>query len=401
MNGSRTAWLRSAAEEISANRSRSLLAMLSIVIGVWSVSVVVAAGDVASQALVTNVEETLGYPATVSAAITSPPPAWPVPTLRTSLASLMTRYHTPLSSPLETSSAHVSISGRSARVTLDGVTPEFSSVQLLPLTEGRWLDPSDARDEAPNIVLNTQAVQALGLRDGTPVLGTVVQLGTLQPVAARIVGVLSAPNQQGPALYLPVQLLERYGIPPGSPAGLTYLIRVPPAQVDEFMPILKSDLDSWGLGSDAVVERVDQAGALTSGLVAVQLVLAAIAGLALITGGIGVLNLALLSVRERVHEFGIRRAFGATRRSLFVTVLAETVLTTLVAGAVGTVLAGVSFLALPGILGGFDGGVQVSVAYPFGASLLGVGLAAVLGVVAGVVPAMRATRLSVVEAIRR
>jgi putative ABC transport system permease protein len=171
--------------------------------------------------------------------------------------------------------------------------------------------------------------------------------------------------------------------------------------VDEFMPILKSDLDSWGLGSDAVVERVDQAGALTSGLVAVQLVLAAIAGLALITGGIGVLNLALLSVRERVHEFGIRRAFGATRRSLFVTVLAETVLTTLVAGAVGTVLAGVSFLALPGILGGFDGGVQVSVAYPFGASLLGVGLAAVLGVVAGVVPAMRATRLSVVEAIRR
>ena len=376
--------------------------MLSVVIGIWSVTVVVAAGDMGQAVLSQVVEESLGRPATVSISATQLPAGVSVAQWRARLAQLMRRYDTPQSSPSETTHATASSGGRSGALLLDGVTPAFDNVRLLPVTMGRWLVSSDATMEAPSVVLDERAVADLGFASPSAAIGSIIHLGMLQPVVARVVGVVQDQAQDGATVYLPVQLLERYGSPVGSSLSNSYLVHVPPAQVEVLVAMLKSNLGAWGFSNGLTIQRVDQAQSLNSGLLAIQLVLAGIAGIALVTGGIGVLNLGLVTVRERIHELGIRRAFGATRGFLFLMVLVESITTTVVAGIVGVGLAIVTVVIfLPGLLSGLDGSVQTSASFPLLAPVIGFALSCTLGVTAGTVPAVRGSRTSVIAALQR
>jgi ABC-type antimicrobial peptide transport system permease subunit len=390
--------LRAAVEEMASNRARSALAMLSVVVGVWSVTVVVAAGDMGRQALLQNVEETLGLPATVSISVSEPPPGLQFADVRTRLATVMQRYGAPQSSSLEVTTARVQFQAMASTVTLNGVDTAFAAIHLLPVTAGRWLDEHDQQLSAPDVVLNTDAASRLGLTGGT---GQLMELGTLQPVRGRVIGVVATPSQDGPAVFMPAGLLERYGAPVGVKASFSYLVRVPPQQVGQFIAVAQVELATWDLSAQSNVQRVDQVGDLSAGLLAIQVVLALIAGLALLTGAIGILNLALVSVRERVFEFGIRRAFGATKASIFTIVLAEVAFTTTVAGVVGVLLAAATVLALPGLLAGLAGGGEVNAPFPLDAALLGLLLASVIGLAVGIIPAHRATARTVIDALRR
>jgi putative ABC transport system permease protein len=395
------AWLRAAMEEIVANRSRSFLAVLSVVVGVWSVTVVVAAGEVGRAALIRNLERTLGRPATVRVDVTQTPPGMSISALRDRLSGLMMRYATPLSSPVETVVMPVNVNGTSVSLTLKGVGPRLPDVQFVDQLAGRWLTALDEQSLAPMVVPNANALQRLGIDRTGSVVGSSIHLGTLMPVVGRIVGVVGATPQEDAIVYLPVGTLERWGAPPGAGLSLSYLVRVDPSQADALTNLIRLSLGQWGLNSGATVGRVDRADDVNAGLVAVQAVLAAIAGVSLLTGGIGVLNLGLVSVRERVREFGIRRAFGATPTSIFVMVLAEAVITAIAAGAVGVLLAVVTVGLLPGALTSFTGGEPVTESFPLSAALLGFGLSFLVGMVAGIIPARRANRGSVVEAIRQ
>ncbi|MGH7904104.1 MAG: ABC transporter permease [Candidatus Dormibacteraceae bacterium] len=392
-------WLVAALEEISANRTRTLLAMISVVIGVWSVTVVVSAGEIGQATLAAGLERTLGRPATVNIAFPRVPVRLGPASLREMLDGRMRRYGVGDASPMETVSAAARYRDHNAGVLLKGVYPSLAAVRLMNMAVGRWLDDGDSRMLAPIVVLNSTAAGHLGLDPATAV-GARLWLGTSIPVKAVVAGVVASTSTEDSSIYLPAAVLERWGAPSGASISFSYVARISPDKSDTLIAVMKHDLSAWA-GSDGVtIQRIDGIDTLQSGLQVIQVVLAGIAGVSLLTGGMGLLNLGLASVRDRVHEFGIRRAFGASIRSIFVIVLAETMSTTVMAGLAGVGLALLTTLLVPTVLSSIAPGEIVTSTFPTQAALVGLAISVTLGAVVGVVPARQATKIDVIRAIR-
>ena len=128
--------------------------------------------------------------------------------------------------------------------------------------------------------------------------------------------------------------------------------------------------------------------------------IAGIAGLVLILGAMGLVNISLVSMRYRIREIGIRRSYGATGARIFVGVMMESVVATVIAGAIGVTLA-VALLRLPIIIEQFEkAGLVEAPPFPMSAVLVGMGAATLVGILAGALPAIVATRIKVIDAIR-
>ena len=124
-----------------------------------------------------------------------------------------------------------------------------------------------------------------------------------------------------------------------------------------------------------------------------NLVLGSIGGISLLVGGIGIMNIMLASVMERTREIGIRRALGAKRRDITLQFLVETVMLSLVGGALGIVLG----VAIPVTVSHF---FEMETALSVWAILLAFGISAGIGVVFGIYPARRAALMDPIEALR-
>ena len=117
-------------------------------------------------------------------------------------------------------------------------------------------------------------------------------------------------------------------------------------------------------------------------------------------GALGLVNISLVTVRYRVREIGIRRSYGATGARIFVGVLLESVVATVLAGAIG-VTAAVALVKAPFVTSFFrDQGLVDLPPFPLEAVLVGLGAATLVGILAGALPALIATRIKVIDAIR-
>ena len=121
--------------------------------------------------------------------------------------------------------------------------------------------------------------------------------------------------------------------------------------------------------------------------------LGAVAAVSLLVGGIGIMNIMLVSVTERTREIGLRLAIGALEREVLLQFLIEAVVLAALGGLVGIVVATAASIALTGVMG-------VPYLFDVGINLLSFGFAAVIGVVFGYFPARRAARLDPIEALR-
>jgi putative ABC transport system permease protein len=149
-----------------------------------------------------------------------------------------------------------------------------------------------------------------------------------------------------------------------------------------------------GMDDDFSIRDVTElTSAVSAGTMAVAALLAAVAAMSLLVGGIGITNIMLVSVTERTHEIGVRRAVGARRRSILGQFLAEAVVLSMAGGTVGIML-GVATAAVVA--------VRVGIAIPVSASVIGValGFSAAVGIAFGLYPAQRASRLSPIDALR-
>ena len=153
------------------------------------------------------------------------------------------------------------------------------------------------------------------------------------------------------------------------------------------------DDDFFVTTQQALVERVQLIlGALTA-------FLSSVVAIALVVGGIGVMNIMLVSVTERTREIGLRKALGATEKNILYQFLFEAVILTAIGGIIGILLGAVlSFLAslvLTNVLG-----VAWNFTFPFEAALLGLGVSTLVGIVFGLYPARQAAKKSPIEALR-
>nr|WP_255525951.1 ABC transporter permease [Frigoribacterium sp. CG_9.8] len=152
-------------------------------------------------------------------------------------------------------------------------------------------------------------------------------------------------------------------------------------------------------GVQVQVNRQDYAAYGGDPLAAFKIAVGAVAGLVLFLGALGLVNISLVTVRQRIREIGIRRSFGATAGRVFFAVMMESVVATVAAGVVGVGVA-VAIVENPWVQEQLSQGITDLPSFPIGAALFGLAAATVVGALAGLLPAIAAVRFTVIDAIR-
>jgi putative ABC transport system permease protein len=190
-------------------------------------------------------------------------------------------------------------------------------------------------------------------------------------------------------------------VDPYAGSSVQYEMWVPPADWEPLSEAVKRDLQA-AIGEVAVVDvsRQDAAQYGDDPFLVTKLVVGGIAVLVLLLGALGLVNIALVAVKQRVREIGIRRSFGATAGRVFFAVMMESVVATVAAGAVG-VAAAILIVQSPMVHDLVGQGLVTDFPpFPVDAAVLGLVAASAVGALAGLLPALVAVRVKVIDAIR-
>jgi putative ABC transport system permease protein len=380
-----------AAQEMRANTGRTAISMLSVAVGVAAVALVVALGDIGREAAVAALERQTGRAATISIQPTNPDAAQDGEALDNRVAARATELGALAVSPVLVAQGPLAGGGHTRQIELDGVSPALVSIRRLRMVAGRWLSAADSRLFAPVLVVNQPLANDLGV-SSTP--GSLVLMNLGAPITARIVGLVDDGLHEGRA-YAPLEAVRRWG--PPSNSRLSYLVWVTPTAATAVADQLSKDAAKWGLQVE--VRRTDDSRTVDTTIAIFQLIFLAIAGISLVTGGLGILNVGLATVRQRAREFGIRRAFGAPALDIFGLVLIESGATAGLAGIAGVAVATLGTALMPRWTEDFVSSSDLP-GFPIEAAVIGMILSISLGIAAGLVPAWQATKLQVIDAIR-
>ncbi len=296
----------------------------------------------------------------------------------------------------------VRINGRTLLAPVEGVTPAWGRIRNRVPEVGRYLIPRDVASYA--------TVALVGHKLKQDVFGDEDALGReilIRGVRFRIVGVLKnfgtrqvndpETERDNTKIYIPLSTAQKYFV--GIDTVHAWAFKADPERMDdaarEAAALMRrshrgiSDFKIENIGQEILKARKE----IDKLIFNWQIVLASIAGISLLVGGIGIFSVMQISISERVFEIGLRKAIGATDPEVFGQFLIESVSLSLVGGAIGALLGyGVTRLAAQA----FPDGLSVS---PL-ALVLAAGFAIAIGLAAGVYPALRASRLTPVDAIR-
>ena len=296
----------------------------------------------------------------------------------------------------------------SANGQITGVEPQFSEVRYLPVKQGRWLNVMDEAQKREVIVLGDE--MSKNLFPGRPAVGTTVLLngvrftviGTIQRVGR---GDNNSTNMRA---YIPFHVMAMYFPVKGeNKEGAISFINFQPRTADEHL-LAKEEVHkivARNHGFDYHDENafegwdtIQEAKMIGTIFDAMNIFLGGVGMVTLALGAIGVINIMLVSVSERTHEIGLRKAVGATNRSILAQFCLEGVLLTLVSGFMGMGGAGGLMMLMSNVQGpqGFDPPRLVPMT-----AALAIGSLTVAGVAAGLYPARKAALLPPVEALRQ
>jgi putative ABC transport system permease protein len=405
-----------AVEAMFANKLRTALTMLGIVIGVGAVIALVSIGNGAQAAIAANIKS-LGAnlititPGAVSTGGVSQG-AGSAPTLTLADA-------TAISDPSQTPDvaavspelnlgfkAQIVYHGQNVATTINGVTPAYEDVHDFHAALGAWFTDADMTSDAKVVMLGANVAQELfGSADPT---GEQISIRAGRPVALRVAGVLQAKGG-GPLanvddqVVIPLTTLQKQLSNPRNPRGgqnVTQIVvqatssKTISAAKNEISQVLAQRHNAL----DFVVQtQDDQVAAQTSTTQVLTILLGAVAGISLVVGGIGVMNIMVVSVTERTREIGIRKAVGAKRFDILLQFLVEALAVSLAGGVVG-ILIGVG--ASQAINGQKLGGQPMQTVVSAGSIVLAAGVSLCVGLVFGVYPAWRASTLNPIDALR-
>ncbi|RKS05410.1 putative ABC transport system permease protein [Nocardiopsis sp. Huas11] len=387
-----------------ANVARTILSCAGIVVGVGALVLVVTAGDFGQRFAVAYGEANVGLPATLHVSVWSPIEDREAfeEDLRRAGGQDISINQWPSETPVIRSGDNVL-----PDVEFLGVDVAMGDIRRMNMAQGRWFTDADTESLAPVLVVNEDLADALG--DITE-----VQIGTGQWLDARVVGVVESTaldfSWQSAYLLRSPATEDMLFSSTGTDTETTYQVRIDPddpAAQDPtgmaFTERMASASWRWSTDEQASVDawRMDETELLQSGVRYLSWGLAGIAVITLTTGLLGVLNVGLVTVRERRRELATYRALGADRLTLFVAVVMEAVVVSLVAGVIAVLGCWALVLLAGRIAEGLvtlPAGVTLSM--PASAVLVGLGSAACVGMLAGIIPAMRALRASVVAGLR-
>ena len=385
---------------MNAHRMRTFLTMLGIIIGIASVVSVVALGNGSQKQILENISSLGTNTITVyqGRGFGDNSRASQVKTLVPADAdALAEQPYVDGVSPSANTSVTLRYKDTEASATVNGVSADFFYVKGMTFKSGQPFDKNSVTQRAQDVVIDTNTEKTF-FADGTNPVGQVLLLGS---VPSRIIGVIDA--QQGFMgssdslnVYLPystvmsrmlgqsnvrsiiVRIKDEYSSSAAENAILTLLEQRHGAQ------------DVFTQNSDSIRETIQQTTATMT------LLISAIAVISLVVGGIGVMNIMLVSVTERTQEIGVRMAVGARQSDILQQFLIEAILVCLLGGVLGVLLS----LGIGQIIGHFAKGI-IEMSYSTTSIVAAFVCSSLIGIVFGFLPARNAAQLDPVAALAR
>lgn len=394
-----------ASQSIIKNKMRTLLTMLGIIIGVGAVIVMVAVG-MGARSQIRDQINNLG----TNMLVISPGSsnlggvnqgAGSFNRLTLADAEKVSREAVFINaaSPVITTRSQALANGNNWRVMINGVDTDYAVIRDWQTTSGAWFSETDVRTNRKVAVIGTTVANAL-YPDSDPV-GQRIQL---RGVPFDVVGVLASKGQTANGNDQDDTILIPYTTANTRLAGRNFIPQIlvstaspgdiPAAQI-EVRDILR---ESHGLGmadeDDFTVRNQNELAEAAEGTTEVMsLLLAAIASISLLVGGIGIMNIMLVSVTERTREIGIRMAIGARGKDVLTQFLVESIVMSLLGGLIGLGI-GVGGAAVLGNVMGWNTEISVITV------VVAVGFSAAVGVFFGFYPARKAAALNPIDALR-
>ena len=385
-----------ALRSISSNKMRAALTMLGIIIGVMALVVLVslvngatssvtdAVSGLGTSMLTVSISDDKGRPIDLDTA-----------------NGFMEEDGIGLVAPYISSSVTARSGAESGSVTVYGTTPAFYEVQGMQLAIGRFLKTSDVENHTYVCVINeTAATELIGYVD------CVDQAISLDGVEYTIVGVLSDNEDSltsmmtsgSLAVYLPYTSLLRLSDSLASDVTSFYVSApedgtmetVEAAMTSLLMERFEDDEDAFSISSQSVLE--DTMSSITSIL---TILLGGIAAISLVVGGIGIMNIMLVTVTERTREIGIRKAIGASRGTILSQFLMEAVVLCMLGCCLGIFLSWAILQTVSTVVASLN----MTFSLDGGVVLIAVVFCFIIGVVFGLYPANKAAKMKPIDAL--
>ena len=392
---------RQAIQNVWSNKLRTFLTMLGIIIGVMAVIVIVGLGNGMTQSM----RDSFSAMGTNTLSIN----IWGYGS-RTVTVEDVYAIGTKNPDLIRSISPQIDFSNNTPKVgtttyrysTVAGVDENFTSMKNYTVAQGRGLQYMDMKDNKQVCVigdyLNRVAYGGRGV-------GQTIKLG---PYKFRIVGVLNAKvnntsMQQGSdddCIYLPYTIAMRLS---NTAMASSYIaIMSDESKANEAKAVVEAYLTDLFKSDSAfyVYSASEWLEEMNNMINMVIVVLTGIASISLLVGGIGIMNIMLVSVTERTREIGIRKALGAKERVILSQFVVEAATTSALGGVLGIVLGFIVSMAANHVLPMISSDIDVTVSPSFNSIAVAFGISVFIGVLFGYLPAKRAARLNPLEALR-
>ncbi len=405
---------RMALTALVANKLRALLTMLGIIIGVAAVITLVSVGR-GVEGVVLSEFEGLGnnllfvFPGQMGPEQQGP--------LRSGGAGLTDEDVAALADPLRVPDVlrvvplyerpAIVVNGRhDARTTITGTTTDYVNIRDFHPVVGDFFQEQDIQQTARVAVLGQTVYENLFPDGGSPIGETI----RINNVNFRVIGLMeekggSGFNDQDDVIFVPISTAQRRLFPARRPDGqlrvdfiLAELVDETrqDAAITEMTLVLREQHNITFEDEDdfTVLSQEELVGALSQITSVLTVFLGVIAGISLLVGGIGIMNIMLVSVTERTREIGLRKAVGAKRRDILWQFLIEAMVMALVGGVIGLLLGASGSL----LISNLSDSLQPTLAWDSVA--LAIVFSAAVGLFFGIFPALRAARLNPIDALR-
>lgn len=404
--------LKIALSGLRTNKSRSALTILGIVIGITSIMVIMSLGRGAQDLILGQIE---GIGARTIAISPGRHPKGMMDIMSTFTDSLKQNDLKLLSSkanlphmeknmPIVFGAEKIVFESDAVEPTIFGATNLFSEIYDTNIVKGRNMTDEDIKNYADVIIIGDKIKDDLFNNQEA-----VNQKVKVKNRSFRVIGVMEKKGQSAlvnfdSAAIVPYTTAQQYIF------GTKYYNRIiiqadaennVGKTVEDIKLTLRNshniddpEKDDFFVETQADAMKI--VGTITSAL---TLFLAAVAAISLVVGGVGIMNIMLVSVTERTREIGLRKALGATGKNIMLQFLLEAIGLTLAGGVIGISLGAALSMLAAFIINRFYG-LGWGYAFPLTAALLGLGVAALIGLIFGLYPARQAAKKSPMEALR-
>lgn len=404
--------LKTALFGLGTHKFRSALTILGIVIGVTAIILIMSLGKSAQSLIISQVQ---GLGSRTLVVVPGREPKGPADAAQMFSDSLKERDFVLLKEranapsvaevmPLLFGGATGSYRSETYRLTIFGASPLVAKIFDLSPAQGAFFGEEEAKGYSDVVVIGAKIKKELF--GASEALGQKIKI---QNRTFRIIGILPAKGQVSfynfdETAIIPyttaqkyifgIKYFHRFIIQASSEDKVSQAVREVTTTLRNSHGITDPEKDDFFVETQADI--VDRLGVITDVL---TLFLASVAAISLVVGGIGIMNIMIVSVTERTREIGLRKAVGATEKDILIQFLLEAVILTLIGGIIG-ILLGTFFSLISSIILGKVIGFGWQFTFPAQAAILGLIVSVLVGLVFGLYPARRASLKSPIEALR-